>query len=336
MNLVAHILALLKENEHVIIPGFGGFVARYQAASIHPVHQVISPPNRKLAFNSSLNHKDGLLISCLMEKDHLGYEQSEAAIKSFAATCRQTLDNKDILMLPGIGKLFFDLDQNIQFVQDHTVNILPASFALPRLELSPRKKEDVDREVVRSIKEAGRGMNLHAIAGRQKLIWFAALFTLITAFGAFALFDHNIQTTTSNFFEYLKGPDTMNYTDQKIDHESLIAYKVSEASSFSNPDFDYLRELIKDQIEVENTVPVISNSSELPFGYFVVVGSFGTQSNANKLQQDLSDKYSTYILPASNGFNRVAIYVSNIEAQAMTALSSIRSDLNSDAWVLKR
>ncbi len=336
MNLVVHILNLLKENEHVIIPGFGGFVARYQAALIHPVHQVISPPNRKLAFNPLLNHRDGLLISRLMEHDGLNYEQSEAAIRDFANRCRQTLDNKDILMLPGIGKLFFDLEQNIQFVQDNTVNILPESYALPQLELSPREKQDTHREVLRSWQNAGREISGQTIKNRQKLIRFAAFIALISAFATFAFFDHDIKTTTANFFEYLKGPDTIHYNDLILNQESVVAYKVAETIPFSHLDFDLIRSRIPAASDLEINPVIKDHSGGIPDGYFVVVGSFGKRFNAKKLQEKLSADYATYVIPASNGFQRVGIYISSDESAAMQQLPDIRSEVNADAWILKR
>jgi len=336
LNLVAHILTLLKENEHVIIPGFGGFVARYQAAHIHPVHQMISPPNRKLAFNPLLNHRDGLLISRLMEHDGLNYEQSEIAIQTFAARCRQTLDNKDILMLSGIGKLFFDMEQNIQFVQDNTVNILPESYALPQLELTPRKKEDAHREVLRSMQDAGREISGQTIKNRQRLIRFAAFIALISAFATFAFFDHDIKTTTANFFEYLKGPDTIHYNDLTLNQESVIAYKVTETRSFAHPDFDLIRSRIPAESDLKVNPVINDNSGAIPNGYFVVVGSFGKRFNAKKLQKKLSADFVTYIIPASNGFQRVGIYISAGESAAMHELPDIRSKVNADAWILKR
>ena len=62
IELAQHIEALLLENDCVIIPGFGGFVAHLTPAVSVEEGNVFIPPIRTIGFNPQLRLNDGLLV----------------------------------------------------------------------------------------------------------------------------------------------------------------------------------------------------------------------------------------------------------------------------------
>ena len=55
IELARHIEILLLENDCVIIPDFGGFIAHYQPARYIKEENLYLPPVRTIGFNPQLN-----------------------------------------------------------------------------------------------------------------------------------------------------------------------------------------------------------------------------------------------------------------------------------------
>ena len=63
IELARHIEILLLENDCVIIPDFGGFIAHYQPARYIKEENLYLPPVRTIGFNPQLTINDGLLVN---------------------------------------------------------------------------------------------------------------------------------------------------------------------------------------------------------------------------------------------------------------------------------
>ena len=66
IELAQHIEALLLENDCVIVPGFGGFVAHYAPATHVKEENLFLPPTRTIGFNPQLKLNDGVLVQSYM------------------------------------------------------------------------------------------------------------------------------------------------------------------------------------------------------------------------------------------------------------------------------
>ena len=66
IELAQHIEALLLENDCVIVPGFGGFVAHYAPATHVKRRKSFLPPTRTIGFNPQLKLNDGVLVQSYM------------------------------------------------------------------------------------------------------------------------------------------------------------------------------------------------------------------------------------------------------------------------------
>ena len=66
IELAQHIEILLLENDCVIVPGLGGFVAHYTPAMRVAEENVFLPPTRIIGFNPQLKMNDGLLVQSYM------------------------------------------------------------------------------------------------------------------------------------------------------------------------------------------------------------------------------------------------------------------------------
>ncbi|HOM90619.1 MAG TPA: SPOR domain-containing protein, partial [Bacteroidia bacterium] len=108
MKIGNYIFELLHQHDCVIVPQFGGFVARYKNATIHPVQHLFSPPSKIVAFNSDLTTNDGLLANYISQKLLLSYSDSCKLINDFVTLCKAQLEANQRIQIEKIGVLFFD------------------------------------------------------------------------------------------------------------------------------------------------------------------------------------------------------------------------------------
>lgn len=121
---------LLLRHNCVIIPSFGGFVAKPVPARIDYNKGTMHPPGKSLLFNKQLVNNDGLLISEFSQSNNLSYDEATTEIKDLVEGWRETLNLGGRIEIDNVGNLFFDDERNICFEQDRFCNLLLESFGL--------------------------------------------------------------------------------------------------------------------------------------------------------------------------------------------------------------
>src|ERR1035438_4410420 len=124
MNFEQHISRLLLNYDCVIIPGFGGFVGNYQGASVHPTMHLFMPPTKSIVFNRNLKSNDGLLANELVAAEGLNYNEALKIIDKYVQTSEKILNEGRKLSLEKVGNLFYDIEKNLQFEPDNSINYL--------------------------------------------------------------------------------------------------------------------------------------------------------------------------------------------------------------------
>ena len=137
MDISVFISDLLFEHDCVIVPGFGGFICNYKPAEIHPVLHIVSPPSKSVSFNINLSSNDGLLISYIAKTGNIPFDYAQTLVDNWVETSKSLLRRNETVILNKIGRLFSDIESNVQFSPDESVNYLKASFALKPITAQP-------------------------------------------------------------------------------------------------------------------------------------------------------------------------------------------------------
>lgn len=124
---------LLFRHNCVIIPSFGGFVAKQTPASIDYKNGVMMPPRKSLLFNRQLINNDGLLIAELAVANSVNYESASQSINELVTDWYEKLKVGERITIDKVGFLFFDQEKNICFEQDRFFNLLLESYGLEKV-----------------------------------------------------------------------------------------------------------------------------------------------------------------------------------------------------------
>lgn len=142
MQLTDHIQHLLRDHDCVIIPDFGGLIADYEPARLHPVRHTLAPPAKRVAFNQALTRNDGLLVDTLSRTQGLTPGLARQQVREAVERMQRELDEQQRTELPGIGIFRQAPGRGLDFEYTGNLNLLPASFGLPELTSRPVRATD--------------------------------------------------------------------------------------------------------------------------------------------------------------------------------------------------
>jgi len=135
-DLLAQLAELLYQHDKVALPGLGTFFVKRRSARRDPVQGIYLPPSREVQFNPNLLFDDGLLKHALARRQGLSHAKAATLVQEFVAEAKDVLRRKETVALPQIGKLFSNLNGQLQFVSEEE-NFDSDSFGLPAVKADP-------------------------------------------------------------------------------------------------------------------------------------------------------------------------------------------------------
>lgn len=146
IDLTTHIERLLFLHDTLVIPGFGGFTATRSPAAADYTNGTVSPPSKTLSFNENLTVDDGVLVNDIAQTHQLGLDEARRVVQDFVDRTQALLNQREIVNLAGVGRLYKNYVQKIQFLPDAS-NFSADAYGLPPLQFSPiaRSREVVEK-----------------------------------------------------------------------------------------------------------------------------------------------------------------------------------------------
>ena len=132
---------LILDNDRVVLPGLGCFVAEMVPATFSDKGYTINPPYRRLYFRTKPDTDDGL-VNFYAETNGLDRGVACRILGDFIAELRTIIYTKKLVVLPGLGRLRATKENNIFFIPDEDLDIYPAGFGLEPISLKTHKETD--------------------------------------------------------------------------------------------------------------------------------------------------------------------------------------------------
>ena len=138
---------LILDNERVVLPGLGSFVAEIVPATFSDKGYTINPPYRKLYFRSKPDG-DSDLIPFYAKSNSVSEEIAEKVIVDFVSELKAVLFQKKTVIFPGLGRLRATKENNVFFVADEDLDIYPEGFGLEPISLKTHTASAVEVKTV--------------------------------------------------------------------------------------------------------------------------------------------------------------------------------------------
>jgi cell division septation protein DedD len=352
MDISSYISELLFEHECVIVPGFGGFLAQYKPAYIHPTQHTIAPPAKSVSFNNQLRTNDGLLVNYIAQEEGITYTQANDRVETWVRVTTALLKKGEEVQLNKIGRLFTDIERHLQFEPNTSVNYLKSSFGLPVVTAAPVLRGKTEFEIPQH--EGGKIRSINSSKWRA-----AAIALLLVGIGCLtgmmingvqveglALNQAGVMQFLNNFsepkvtlepqqIEVIKTPvyDTPAYEGGNVNTENpqLPAYDANQpiTQKGGEPVKETVTETI---IPAPKTAPAVEGK-----GYYIVIGAFGQAENAERAKNAiLTRKPGVSILEEKKRtLTKIGFFAGNTEAEANVELQKEQA-VSPGCWLYKK
>lgn len=322
MNIEKHLSGLLAEQDCVIVPGFGGFITNYIPAGINPVTHVFTPPSRQVAFNARLRNNDGILANHLVRSLDITYAEAVAFIEKLSVEWVNILNKGEKVIIQGIGLIFSDKENNLQFIPESNINLLDDAFGLTSFSSLPIQKHGTLQ------KSSEKRIRTNAVSSARKLptsLKWAVVLLPLAALSFWSAFNTNKVTNLyHNVASVIPSPAESSST------KTAAPFAVNIPAAENNA------EVIVPETVVEADVIATPEAVKVENNYFIIAGAFGVKENADKLVESLKAKgYDASIAGQNrNGLFRVSIEGFSEMEIALQKTEEMRKGDFPGAWLL--
>ena len=215
MNVQHTIIKSINEqlyiHNYLVMPNFGGFVLKTQAAQLSFNGAVIIPPTKKISFNAQLKQNDGVLAICLQSKLNCTANEAINYLNDFATYCTSILNTSKRITFENIGFFYIDFENNICFEPQTNTNFLTSSFGLTPLTLKKIELEPVKKQTIFVDKTHQKAIQQQVITSKNYKKIIVPSLIVVAVFSLLALFISNNKITGSLKAAILGSSTKINY-----------------------------------------------------------------------------------------------------------------------------
>lgn len=135
IELKRHIEILLLDNDCVIVPGLGGFVAHHLDARYDARDGVFLPPLRTLGFNQKLDMNDSLLAQSYVEAYDMSYPEAVRKIEEEVGELKMSIQKDGFYDFSDIGTLVLNAEGNYEFDPCESGILTPELYGLSSVDV---------------------------------------------------------------------------------------------------------------------------------------------------------------------------------------------------------
>jgi hypothetical protein len=136
---------LILDNDVVMLPGLGSFIADVVPSSFSDKGYTINPPYRRLSFRPNRDG-DNKLAEFYAASNNIDVSTATRIITDFLNDMKVVLMQKKTIVFPELGRLRATRENNYFFVPEEDLDIFPEGYGLEPVSLKTHEetKEEVD------------------------------------------------------------------------------------------------------------------------------------------------------------------------------------------------
>lgn len=342
IHLAKHIELLLLDNDCVIIPRLGGFVAHYTSATIEDKGHAIIPPYRTIGFNPQLKINDGVLTESYMNFYGVNFYEANKRMNSEIDELLSILHEEGKYEFVNIGELHFNIYGIYEFRPYDNKLTSPDLYGLDTLsihELSRQPAEPIvptqqlNSAEISESEEESDNRNAYIIRLNRTFvrsaIAVAAMILLLFAFSTpiknnNILSDNQAKIVPDEILNQLKNKSILNKLVGNEKETVSIKVTPSAKRTLKNKNHTQKPKAEERQIQKEGR-------------YKLIVASSISKRQAQLLAKELKEKgYDEAQVLISGKMTRVSIAQCNDEHKAQNMLNKLTKKTEyKNMWVMK-
>ena len=345
---------LLVHHNCVIIPEFGGFIAKRVSSQIDYEKGIISPPSKHLLFNRFLTADDGLLISSFVQSEREDYDAAKTKISNIVSALDKKLSNGEVLTFKHIGTLIRSENGNYIFKQDRTFNMLADAYGLSELDFV--SAQEIEQELVEEesilVSDNDHIDSVSEIKNRsigvRKILRYAAVACILPL----AFYSFWIPFKSDFFSSGLISVDDLNpfYTKEAGKYEpkpSKHIITIEKTSTHTNnkvqnPEANKIEEILASEEEVIVVEKNLSSSevsslvsNKEPYNKQYIVGCFAVKENALNYKNKIEGDGFSPTISKSGNLYRVSMGITYSKEEYDRLIATVISK-GYKGWTLKQ
>ena len=203
IELAQHIETLLLENDCVIVPGFGGFVAHYSPATRVKEENIFLPPTRTIGFNPQLKLNDGVLVQSYMSAYDTSFADASGIVEKEVNEFIGLLHEEGKAHLDNIGEIQSNIYGNYEFVPYDYKITTPSLYGLDSFEIHELSALQQKEKVLIPTYPEKEKKTFEISINRAYLRNAAAMIAAIVLFFAFSTPVENTDVQKNNYAQLL-------------------------------------------------------------------------------------------------------------------------------------
>ena len=203
IELAQHIEVLLLENDCVIVPGFGGFVAHYAPATHVKDESLFLPPTRTIGFNPQLKLNDGVLVQSYMAVYDTSFADASRIVEKEVNEFISLLHEEGKAHLENIGEIHYNIYGNYEFIPYDYKLTTPSLYGLDSFEMHELAALPQKERVLIPLNPEKEKKTYEISINRTFLRNAAAMIAAIVLFFAFSTPVENTYVQKNNYAQLL-------------------------------------------------------------------------------------------------------------------------------------
>ena len=293
-----HIEILLLNNDCVIVPGYGGFMAHHVDARRDETDGSILPPMRTIGFNQKLTLNDSLLAQSYVEAYDISYPDAMRRIEDEVRELRQRIDIDGQYEFRDLGTVSLNKDGHYEFAPCPAGILTPELYGLSPVDIQPLCKLKTADDLLVHSKPSSNSQPENPAenvpdseditdTSENHSARFAALWRNVAAACIAVLAFLLIPSPLSNNQQIRSGIDTrlLNRVMPQEATTGQHSVKVLAKAVFNNT-----KQASASVSDAQKQTPADTNSQPQITGYTLVIASHVSRKNAQTYTADLNKR----------------------------------------------
>lgn len=337
-EVAQYIERLLLQNDCVIVPGLGGFVAQDCEACYVKEENVFLPPYRCVSFNQRLSMNDGLLAHEYARCKHVSFPEAQRIIECQVSELREMIARRGHYHIPGVGTLNKKNGGSYEFVPLACGIDSPEHFGLDCLDIPMRHDSD---EVIPTIEIKTHEEQIFTVNIRKNIVRYAAAIAIAAVFFIIGLMPIRTVITTStseaNFFKTFLSAFVHNKaTDSNGEIAIIQGIEKSNPTAISQKSITTAPSPAERKVKAHYVQDPATKIKETPKPYTIILASAITIEGAQRMVDDLKrNGLNDASVVTRRGMIRVIYGNYANSAEASQTLQTVRSRHSAfdQAWI---